>query len=85
MALNDSYKAALKALKDQAAAASGMLPGEGGDIGKSKKLLDDARRRMVEFDFEVKHIVRLLMKSKDHDLTIPTMTEDDLEILLEGS
>jgi hypothetical protein len=86
MELPDSYKSALIALKDQATAVTGMLPGESKEsAAQAQILLDDAQRRMAEFKAETGHIVRLLMKSKDHDLTIPTMTEDDLERLLEGS
>jgi hypothetical protein len=72
--LPEPYKQALQALKDQAAAATSRFAG--GESGKAE--LADAQRRMALFDMECKHIVRMVMRSHDSSLTIPTISEERL-------
>lgn len=84
MALSKNYKKALAALKDQAEAIRGGLQADNGDKDRlaSKSALRDAQRRLTEVAEETKHIVRLILKPDVKGITIPTMTESDLERLL---
>lgn len=76
--LPETYRKALRALKDQADAAMVMAK----DKAAGKAALGDAHQRMSEHDVECKTIVRLLMKSSDPNLTVPTLTEEQLCVLL---
>jgi hypothetical protein len=79
--LTDAYKAALRALKDQAIAAGAQILAK--DRAVMKAELADAQRRIVEHDAECTLIARLLLSQpKDSDLTIETLTEERLVLEL---
>lgn len=75
--LTASYQAALQALKDQAHAATTQIVNR--DRAAEKEALNDAHKRMAMYPVECKHIVRILMKSTDPNLTIETLDEARLE------
>lgn len=73
--LPENYAHALKALKDQANAATDKLQNrKSGGAG-----LKDAQQRMSQYSAEVRNIVRLMSRAS---LTIDTITEDNLSELL---
>ncbi len=74
--LPDGYKAALRAMKDQAAAACMQL--EDRTAGKAE--LADAQRRMSLYPTECLRIAKVVMRSTD--ATIPDLTEERLARLL---
>lgn len=78
-----NYKRALFALKKQAQAVTGMLPGDTIKKNVAQIQLGKAQQEMHSVDAECRHIIKLLMNSKDRDITIPTMTETQLAELLE--
>ena len=71
--LPTAYKEALKALQDQAIAASAQLLAQ--DKNTMSAELADAQRRMALHPVECTRIVSALMKSDDPKLTIETMDE----------
>lgn len=84
MALSENYKRALTALKDQAEAIRDGIQADNGDKDRlaAKSALRDAQRRLTEVAEETKHIVRLILNPDVRGITIPNMTEVDLERLL---
>lgn len=84
MALSENYKKALTALKDQAEAIRDGLQADNGDKDRlaAKSALRDAQLRLTEVAEETKHIIRLILNPDVQGITIPTMTESDLERLL---
>jgi len=79
--LTDDYKAALRALKDQATAASAQLLAQDRSLMKAELL--DAQQRMAKHDSECKSIVRFLLSQPKHsDLTIETLSEEHLAVAL---
>ncbi|MDY7540736.1 hypothetical protein RGU72_21050 [Undibacterium sp. 5I1] len=77
--LPNSYIEALRALKDQALAASVQLEQQSQN---NERELEDAQRRMTKYPFEVKHILLKVMESTDESLTIESIDEARLEIEL---
>jgi len=79
--LTGPYKAALRALKDQAVAAGAQLIAKDRTVMKAE--LADAQRRMADHGAECAVIVRLLLaQPKDSNLTIDTLTEERLVLEL---
>lgn len=69
--LPENYAHALKALKDQANAATDKLQNrKSGGAG-----LKDAQQRMSQYPDQIRNIVRLMFRA---NLTIDTITEDKL-------
>lgn len=80
--LPSNYQSALQALRAQAVAASDLLMGVPAPAGRLA--LRDAQRQMVRFERECRHIMAMVMAA-DRDLTVPTMTDDDLlQLLIEN-
>jgi len=75
--LPERYKQALRALKDQAAAAAMQLD----DRATGKSELADAQRRMSQYPDEVLRIASVVLKSKS--VSIPDLTEAQLVELLD--
>jgi len=75
--LPKTYKEALQAFKDQAAATTAQLVGQ--DRNAKRADLADAQRRMALHPHATKDIYRLLMGSKDQSLTLDTLDEKRLE------
>lgn len=74
--LPEPYKAALRAIKEQAAAATEQITS--GNRKAMKAELKIAKEKMASHDAECKAIYRMLMKSADKNLTIDTLDEDRL-------
>ena len=77
--LPNSYQEALRAMKDQAQAATMQIVGDQIDRNACRVDLADAQRRMAQHPNATKDIARLLMGSKDEMLTIGTLDEKRLE------
>ncbi len=68
-----AYKEALKALQDQAFAASAQLLAQNRFVMRAE--LEDAQRRMAVHPVECAQILNVVMKSDDPGLSIETMVE----------
>jgi hypothetical protein len=81
--LTARHKHALRALQDQASAATALFPGREDNPRAARASLAEAQLRMSMYSSECSDIVKALMASADHALTIPTLTEERLAQELE--